>query len=137
MLDLKPVSMLLFLRNIFKERILFKCFMFDHSIRIIKFVVTVLTFVFWFLSGSSRNGNTFTFWTNSFKILSNLKKYEDKEAGSGTRQKQAQGERTIKPHLLFTPTHYISCFYAIKNIWYVLWIYSTFLVYYFYIRPII
>jgi hypothetical protein len=54
---------------------LFLCFRENQSFRIIKFVATVMTFIFWFLSVSNRNLNTFTFWTNFNKISTHLKKY--------------------------------------------------------------
>ena len=57
-----------------KVSLLFQRFMYNLSVRIIKFVVTVLTFIFWCLSGSNRNMNTFTFWTNFDKIPCRLKK---------------------------------------------------------------
>jgi hypothetical protein len=48
--------------------------MYNLSFRIVKFVVTESTFIFWCLSVSGRNINTFTFWTYFNKIPSRLKK---------------------------------------------------------------
>ena len=45
------------------------------SFRIIKFVATVSTSIFWYLSFSNSNLNTFTFWTHCNKILSYLTKF--------------------------------------------------------------
>jgi hypothetical protein len=44
------------------------------SFRVIKFVATFVTFIFWFLSGSSSNMKIVTFWTNFSKIPCRLKK---------------------------------------------------------------
>ena len=53
---------------------LFLRFINNLSFRISKFIATFSTFIFWFLSVSNRNPNTFTFWTNFKKILTHLKK---------------------------------------------------------------
>jgi hypothetical protein len=53
---------------------LFLRFIRHLGFRIIKFVATVSTFIFWCFSLSTRNPDTFTFWTYCKKILSRLKK---------------------------------------------------------------
>ena len=58
-----------------KFSFLFRRLMNYHSLRIIKLVFTVLTSIFWCLSFSNRNMNTFTSWTHFNKILGHLKKY--------------------------------------------------------------
>jgi hypothetical protein len=45
------------------------------SFRIIKFVATIMTSIFWCLSFSNGDLSTFTFWTNSNKILSHLNEF--------------------------------------------------------------
>ncbi len=54
---------------------LFLCYTSKLSFRIIKFVGTVLTSIFWYLSSSNRNMNAITFWTDFNKIPRYLKKY--------------------------------------------------------------
>jgi hypothetical protein len=51
---------------------LFLCDMNNLCVRIIKFVSTIVTSIFWYLSFSNRDLSTFTFWTHCNKILSNL-----------------------------------------------------------------
>lgn len=58
-----------------KVSLLFRCFLNNLSFRIIKFVFTVFTIIFWHLSLSNRNINTTTFWTNFNKIPCCLKKF--------------------------------------------------------------
>jgi hypothetical protein len=55
--------------------LLFNGFLYYLSFRIIKFVGTVMTSIFWYLSLSNRNMNAITFWTDFIKIPSYLKKY--------------------------------------------------------------
>lgn len=55
--------------------LLFNGFMYYLSFRVIKFVFTVLTMIFWYISSSNRNLITFTFWTDFNKIPRYLKKY--------------------------------------------------------------
>ena len=58
-----------------KVSLLFRRFLNNLSFRIIKFVFTVSTIIFWRLSLSNRNINTTTFWTNFNKIPSHLNKF--------------------------------------------------------------
>ncbi len=53
--------------------LLFPRFLFYRSFRIIKFVFTVFTIIFWNLSLSNRYMNTTAFWTNFNKIPRYLK----------------------------------------------------------------
>lgn len=46
----------------------YACLLSHRSVRTIKFVGTIFTFVFWFLPGPGKNINAPTVWTNTLTI---------------------------------------------------------------------
>jgi len=54
---------------------LFLCYMNNLCVRIIKFVTTIVTSIFWCLSFSNSDLSTITFWTNCNKLLSSLNEF--------------------------------------------------------------